>query len=569
MAPRVPTFGLIGLAVLLVGGCSTALRSVGERRADTPAAPDTTAAASPSAYWNSATIYFLLTDRFQNDDPGNDRALGRAHDGRLLRNFEGGDLAGVRRRIEAGYFDSLGVNAIWLTPFVEQIHGSVDEGSGKTYGFHGYWTRDWTAVDPALGTREELGALVDAAHRHGIRVLMDGVINHTGPVTAQDPPWPDDWVRTGPNCAYRDYATTVDCTLVATLSDIRTDRDAPVELPPSLVEKWRQEGRLEAERASVDAFFRRTGYPRAPRYYVIKWLTDWVREFGFDGYRLDTAKHFEAAVSAELKREAEQAFGDWKRAHPAQVLDGLPFYMVGEVYGWEPSQGRSYDYGDRTVDFFANGYDALLNFGFKGDTAGSLDGLFTRYSATLNDGALRGVAILNYISSHDDSSPYDRERRDPLGAGTRLLLAPGGAQIYYGDELARPLVVPGAEGDANLRSLMNWGDLEGGGSTAAVLHHWRTLGRFRRAHPAVGAGVHRTLQARPYIFSRTLATGGRVDRVLVAMDQGEGAKTIPVFGVFPEGAELVDGYSGVTSRVRDGKVSITTGLGLVLLSERR
>ena len=122
---------------------------------------------------------------------------------------------------------------------------------------------------------------------------------------------------------------------------------------------------------------------------------------------------------------------------------------------------------------------------------------------------------------------------------------PGGAQIYYGDELARPLQVAGAEGDANLRSFMNWGDLERGGATAEVLEHWRKLGRFRRAHPAVGAGVHRTLQAKPYIFSRTLESGGRVDRVLVAMDQGEGAKTIPVFGVFPEGTELVDAYSGV------------------------
>ena len=563
MAPRVPTLGLIGLTLLLTGGCSSAVRSVGERGADT------SAALSPSAFWNSATIYFLLPDRFQNGDPGNDRALGRAHDGGLLRNFEGGDLAGVRRRIDEGYFDSLGVSAIWMTPFVEQIHGSVDEGSGKTYGFHGYWTRDWTAVDPALGTRDDLRALVDAAHRHGIRVIMDAVINHTGPVTAQDPPWPDDWVRTGPNCSYRDYATTVDCTLVATLPDIRTDRDDPVDLPPALVEKWRQEGRLDAERASLDAFFQRTGYPRAPRYYVIKWLTDWVRELGFDGYRIDTAKHFEASVSAELKKEADLAFADWKRAHPAQALDGLPFYMVGEVYGWQPGQGRAYDFGDRTVDFFANGYDALINFGFKGDTAGSLDGLFTRYSAALQDGALRAVAVLNYISSHDDGSPYDPERRDPLGAGTRLLLAPGGAQIYYGDELARPLVVPGAKGDANLRSFMNWEDLERGGATTVVLRHWRTLGRFRRAHPAVGAGVHRTLQARPYIFSRTLETGGRADRVLVAMDQGEGAKTIRVFGVFRDGAELVDGYSGVGGIVRDGRLSLTTGSGLVLLAEHR
>jgi alpha-amylase len=523
----------------------------------------------PAGFWNSATVYFLLTDRFQNGNPANDRALGRAQDGAVLRNFEGGDLAGVLRRIEEGYFDSLGVTAIWMTPFVEQIHAGVDEGTGKTYAFHGYWTRDWTAVDPALGTRDELRAVVDAAHRHGIRVLMDAVINHTGPVTPQDPPWPDNWVRTGPNCSYKSYTTTVDCTLVATLPDIRTDRDDPVELPPLLIEKWRQEGRLDAERASLDTFFQRTGYPHAPRYYVIKWLTDWVRDLGFDGYRLDTAKHFGPPVSAELKREAERAFGDWKRTHPTQVLDGLPFYMVGEVYGWEPSQGRAYNFGDRTVDFFANGYDALINFGFKSDTTGSLDGLFTRYSAALSDGRLRGVAILNYVSSHDDGSPYDVDRKDPLGAGTRLLLAPGGAQIYYGDELARLLKVQGAEGDANLRSFMNWGDLERGGITTRILEHWRKLGRFRRAHPAVGAGVHRTLQAKPYIFSRTLESGGRVDRVLVAMDQGESAKTIPVFGVFPDGTELVDAYSGAGGTVRDGKASLTTGSGLVLLAEPR
>jgi alpha-amylase len=112
---------------------------------------------------------------------------------------------------------------------------------------------------------------------------------------------------------------------------------------------------------------------------------------------------------------------------------------------------------------------------------------------------------------------------------------------------------------------MNWGDLERGSITAEVLKHWQKVGRFRREHPAVGAGVHRTHQAKPYVFSRSLATGGRTDRVLVAMDQGEGAKTIPVFGVFPDGTELVDAYSGVSGTVRNGAVSLTTGSGLVLL----
>ena len=554
----------VAASALLLFGCGQRNPGAGVQ---TEVAPF--AASDPALYWNNATIYFLLTDRFQNADPTNDGALGRSRDGAVLRSFEGGDLAGVRQRLETGYFDSLGVAAIWLTPFVEQVHGSVDEGTGKTYGYHGYWTRDWTAVDPVLGTRDDLRALVDAAHRHGIRVLMDAVINHTGPETPLDPRWPDDWVRRNPNCSYRDYLTTVRCNLVATLPDLLTERDAPVELPPTLVEKWRQEGRLERERAGLDAFFARTGYPRAPRYYVIKWLTDWVREFGFDGYRVDTAKHFEEGVSAELKREAEQAFADWKRAHPAQVLDSLPFYMVGEVYGFGIGPSRAYNYGDRSVDFFAHGYDALINFGFKAEAAHSLDSLFARYSSALRSGSLRGVAILNYVTSHDDGSPYDLDRKDPFGAGTRLLLAPGGAQIYYGDELARPLRVEGARGDANLRSFMNWGDLERGGRTADILRHWRTLGRFRQAHPAVGAGVHRQLQAKPYIFSRTLELNGRLDHVLVALDQGSGAKRVPVFGVFPEGTGLVDAYSGATGTVRNGRIALTTPFGLLLLSERR
>jgi alpha-amylase len=563
MTHMIRAVALVGLGALVPAACRHAAPrpDVGSRTV-APAR-----AADPAVFWNGATVYFLLTDRFQDGDSSNDRALGRAPDGAVLRSFQGGDLQGVLRRLEEGYFDSLGVTAIWMTPFVEQIHGSVDEGTGRTYGYHGYWTRDWTAVDPALGTRDDLRAVVDAAHRHGIRILMDAVINHTGPATAQDPPWPDDWVRTGPNCAYRDYASTVHCTLVATLPDVRTERDDPVELPAALVEKWRREGRLEREQASLDSFFVRTGYPRAPRYYIIKWLTDWVRELGIDGYRVDTAKHFGETVSAELKAEAQRAFDDWKRAHPTQVLDGQPFYMVGEVYGWESSQGREYSFGDRTVDFFSHGYDGLINFGFKRDAAGSLDSLFTRYSAALHGGALRGVAILNYLSSHDDGGPYDRDRRDPLGAGTRLLLAPGGAQIYYGDELARPLRVEGAEGDANLRSTMNWGDLDRGGSTAEILRHWRSLGQFRRAHPAVGAGEHRRLQGRPYIFSRTLKTHGRTDRVVVAMDQRRGPKTIPVFGVFPDGAELADAYSGVTGTVRNGAIMLTTPFTLVLLGE--
>ena len=72
--------------------------------------------------WDNATVYFLLTDRFNNADPANDHAYGRKDDAATLRGFMGGDLAGVTAKIKAGYFTELGVDALWITPPVEQIH---------------------------------------------------------------------------------------------------------------------------------------------------------------------------------------------------------------------------------------------------------------------------------------------------------------------------------------------------------------------------------------------------------------------------------------------------------------
>ncbi|MCL7983904.1 MAG: alpha-amylase family glycosyl hydrolase [marine benthic group bacterium] len=551
----------MGLTCLVLSACGSGIGTRAVHRA-----PGVESLASdPSAFWNSATVYFLLTDRFFNGDPSNDLALGRPQDGAVLRSYMGGDLEGVLVKLEEGWFDSLGVSAIWMTPFLEQIQGSVDEGTGKTYAFHGYWTKDWTAVEPALGTVDDLRALVDAAHARGIRVILDAIINHTGPVTPLDPQWPDEWVRTGPRCAYDSYERTVPCTLVDNLPDIRTERSEPVELPPELLAKWEREGRLETEMAELDAWFDRTGYPRAPRYYLVKWLSDWVRELGFDGYRVDTARNFDEEAALDLKREGESAFADWRRANPEKVIDDLPFHMFGEVYGYDAESGREFDFGDRTVDYFDYGYDGLINFGLKNRDGRSTDQLFGRYSALLNGGALEGVSILSYISSHDDSAPWDPERESPFEAAVRLLLAPGGAQIYYGDELSRPLSVEGAEGDANLRSFMNWEDLGRGGETEAILAHWRKLARFRADHPAVGAGEHVRLSGSPWIFSRTLKRSGSEDRVLIAVGLEPGRVTVPVFGVFSEGVELEDSYTGDRTIVSEGEVTLVTESGIVLL----
>ncbi|HDS07863.1 MAG TPA: hypothetical protein ENO05_09575 [Bacteroides sp.] len=519
--------------------------------------------------WENASVYFLLTDRFLNGDPSNDVNFDRTEETAVMRGFEGGDFRGVIGKLEEGYFDSLGVTALWLTPYFEQVHGSTDEGTGVTYGYHGYWTRDWTRMDPNYGTEAELEELIRKAHERGIRILMDVVINHTGPVTEKDPVWPGEWVRTGPPCRFNSYETTVSCTLVENLPDIRTGSDHPVELPAHLILKWEQEGRLGEELAELEAFFERTGFPRAPRFFIIKWLTDLVRRYGIDGYRLDTAKHVEESVWSELGEEARAAFDEWKREHPGLVLDDNGFFMVGEVYGYGISSGSDFDFGDRQVDYFSHGMQGLINFEFKHSCNQPFEELFSSYSLML-EGDLEGKSVLNYIASHDDGGPFDRERTRPMEAGIKLLLCPGSSQIYYGDESSRMLEVPGAVGDANLRGPMNWDEIESGGTRNGirvrdVLEHYRRLGRFRRDHPAVGAGIHRQLSRSPYMFSRIYAEEGYADRVVVGLDLSPGRKKLKLEGMFSDGTLLTDYYSGTRAMVRKGRVVLDTPGRTVLL----
>ena len=523
--------------------------------------------------WENATVYFLLTDRFYRQSPATAHAYGRLQDGAPLRSFMGGNLAGITAKIKQGYFQKLGVNVIWLTPPVEQIHGATDEGNGKTYGFHGYWAADFTQVDAALGTSNDMRELVETAHAHGIRILLDVVLNHVGPATNVDPLWPAAWIRTEPVCTYKDIPSTVSCALVKGLPDIRTENNDNVDLPPALVAKWKAEGRYETEVQELDTFFSRTGYPRAPRYYLMKWHTDWIRKYGVDGFRADTVKHVEPDVWKEFKQVASSAYEEWKQQHPAQKLGNEPFYMTAEVYGYGLNQGLNFVMdGGSKINFFEHGFDSLINFGFKSDAKKDPDALFSSYSKKLQ-GELQHHSILNYISSHDDMQPFDVDRQSALDAGTKLLLSPGAAQIYYGDETARDIHVNGAEGDATLRSMMNWDELQNnvsrnGIDIQEVLTHWQKLGMFRHDHVAIGAGSHQKLSDHPYTFQRTYQDHGISDKVVVALNlPTNDVNTISVAGVFDNGQTLRDYYSGNTAVVIDGKVNFQSKSAIALIAQ--
>jgi len=538
-----------------------------------PVKPSPSAAApvrAPGSFADNPIIYFVMTDRFANGDPSNDHSYGRTRETDPkadVGTFHGGDLRGLTAKLEAGWFDKLGVNALWITAPYEQIHGWVVGGDKefKHYAYHGYYALDYTLLDQNMGTPADLHALVDAAHARGIRILFDVVMNHPGYLdiqTARDLNvkvlwpgaekatltdyhqlidynnfafgdwWGRAWVRAGLP-GYMDPGRDDLTMQLAYLPDFRTESKEPVSLPKFLKNK---PGTRAVDLPNTTV-----------RGYLVAWLTDWVRTYGIDGFRCDTVKHVEPEAWAELKQASVKALAAWKAEHAQQKIDDAPFWMVGELWGHGPARGPLHDHG----------FDAMINFEFQHRAASAVaggmtevDALFTEYAAMQ---AGKPAQMLNYISSHD-TELFDRKRL--VAAGSVLLLAPGAVQIYYGDEVARaPGVMPATDQQQATRSDMPWDHVD-----AAVLSHWRTLGSFRARHVAVAHGAHAKLSAKPYVFSRVDGT----DKVVIGLEVPAGT-VMPVAPVFAEGQTLADPYSGATYVVHGGKVTIERAARAVLL----
>ncbi|WKB52959.1 alpha-amylase family glycosyl hydrolase [Eleftheria terrae] len=556
------------LATGLLAGCAGAPPSA---PGSEPAVAGTaTGRAGPASgsFADNPIVYFVVTDRFHNGNPSNDHAYGRQKDGgQEIGTFHGGDLKGLTLKLREGWFKQLGVNALWITAPYEQIRGWVVGGDKafKHYGYHGYYALDYTVLDQNMGTPQELREMVDEAHAQGIRVLFDVVLNHPGYLDLQtarellprvvwpgseqatlrdyhsyidynNPAladwWGSDWIRAS-LAGYKEEGGRDDLTMqVAFLPDFRTEDPAPVKLPAFL--------RRKPGTAAADL-------PQTPvRGYLVHWLTQWVRDYGIDGFRADTVKHVEPQAWLELKRSATLALADWKARHPDRKIDDAPFWMVGEYWG----------HGPRRSEWHDAGFDALIDFEFqqRGASFARPEALFADYARIY--AGRPGFSNLAYLSSHD-TTLFDRSRL--FEAGSALLLAPGGVQIYYGDETARPAgPAPASDAQQATRSDMNWSTAD-----TALLAHWRKLGSFRARHVALARGRHQMLQEEPYVFSRVDATSG--DRVVVALPV-PGRLALPVGDVFPEGEVLHEAYSGQTLRVKDGRVQLDAGR--VVLLER-
>lgn len=582
------------------------VRSAGAERAYTVNVKTPLVVRSEHFSWKNATIYFVITDRFYNGDTSNDKSYHRQRGGNYpdFATFHGGDIKGLTQKLD--YLDKLGVNAIWITAPYEQMHGWT---GGKDdqfphYAFHGYYALDWTYMDRNMGTVEEFREFVTEAHRRGIRVVMDIVLNHTGYSTLDDcvdydfgnfngtptagwmpssgkyTMWSSDndvsfnadtqgkwgnwwgqWVRAFGDRSWASEAGFApeggdNYTMsLAGLPDVVTEKTASVAIPPFLKEKWEQENSgdyLNYRLPNLDTW--RLDNAGSPADYIIHWLAGWVEEFGIDGFRCDTAKHVELSRWKQLKEACNAALTAWRGSSRADEYAKNwtdNFWMTGECFGWQ--------HGD-TGYFTQGGFDSMINFAFnssegsQGRTPGIDD---WRYYANFCNGS-NGRQVLNYVSSHDTGlhRPGDQKK-----VATMFLLCPGGAQIYYGDETSRPMMSGCGDQSMATRSDFNWDAVDNADNL-----HWQKIGQFRRRNPAVGAGRQTDLGGDTY--ARTFTDGDYSNAVVIKLNTQAGQSyTVNVGSAFAEGAKVMDGYNTQNSAtVSAGKVTMTAS-GPVLLIE--
>ncbi len=578
--------GTVLSAACLLSGTATA--GTIASTASLPVSAATSAGDASTFSWDNATVYFLLTDRFYNGNQSNDNSYGRvktvAGDSRAT--FHGGDFAGITQKINEGYFDDLGVNAIWLSAPYEQLHGYIIGDNFAHYSYHGYYVTDYTETDANFGTKEEFRTMVDTAHEHGIRIVLDIVMNHAGYNNMIDMNeynygtlldgwktvydagdlanyhkkidyessaadwarwWGPDWVRSGLP-GYTQGGGDDRTRTLEGLPDFKTEQTSQVSIPQFLITKWTQEGTLSAKQAKYGTSNTVTGF-------ISSWLAEWVREYGVDGFRCDTAKHVDYASWNQLKTTCVAALKEWKANNPTKKLDDLDFWMTGECW----------DHGSYKDAYYTEGgFDSMINFETQGGgylNSGSIAGVYENYAGKINSDP--SFNLLSYISSHDTVLA----RGDQYYLGSALLMLPGGVQIYYGDETCRPLV-PGiaVTGDGHaVRSDMNWDSMD-----KDVLAHWQKVGTFRHDHISVGAGANVSLTASSGVgFGRTYSKNGITDTVAAVIAASANTSvTLDVSDLWPNGTTLTNYYDDSSATVTGGKITFNSGAhGTILIAE--
>ncbi|MEU5724948.1 pullulanase-type alpha-1,6-glucosidase [Micromonospora sp. NPDC047738] len=605
---------LVSSLVLTLVGVPVAVHQMSADGSDRAAVPDVLAAANapqwsqePSAEAllkagsNSARaeqFYFVLPDRFANGDKRNDTGgltgdrLTTGLDPKDKGFYHGGDLKGLIDKLD--YIQGLGTTAIWLAPIFKNrpVQGT---GADVSAGYHGYWITDFTQVDPHFGTNEELTKLVDLAHRRGIKVYLDIIVNHTadiiryaenryGYVDKQTAPYRDAQGRAFEDRNYadgtRDFPQVNEKSFPYTPT-FASAADAKVKVPAWLNDPTmyhnRGDSTFAGENSEYGDFFGLddlwTERPEVVR-GMIDIYAQWITRAGVDGFRLDTVKHsnldFWPQFSRGIQRAAEKA--------------GKPdFFMFGEVYSADQEIESTY--------VRQGGLPATLDFSFQeaargytaaGGSAKTLADLYARDDlyAARDTGANR---LTTFLGNHDmgrigsfiaaaGGDDASQLRRDQL-AHQLMFLTRGQPVVYSGDE--QGFTGPGGDKDARQDMFASQvpdyldDDLIGTTRTHAGDQYdtghplYRTiaeLGRLRQAHPALRDGIQVTRYAADgpgvFAFSRILPTD-RTEYV-VAVNNAASAQTVTV-DTWSADATFTGVYGGAATATAgaDGKLSVT------------
>ncbi|MEW5988835.1 MAG: alpha-amylase family glycosyl hydrolase [Chloroflexota bacterium] len=515
------------------------------------------------SWMQDAVIYQVFPDRFRNGNPANDPMSGRLIYGPttcngypfggapecvvelrtdwldLPRNpgygldFFGGDLQGVIDKLP--YLADLGINVLYLNPIFEASSN------------HGYDTNDYYNVRAYFGDNALFDTLIAQANSYGIRIILDGVFNHTG----SDSKYIDGYGRN------RWPLDTGACEAAASpyrpwFKSGNHGRDAcdggwgwqgwyGFETIPELLE-------IDA----VKDFFFRGGSPQSPAAVSV---TEYWLDKGIAGWRFDVAQDISHTWWQEMRLYLKTVYGS------DDVL------MLGEVTG-------GCDWGLYQSYVNQNELDSVMNYCFRdwavsfanGNAPSSFDSSFNSFRALFPPSPWQ--AMMNLVDSHDSTRVLNLlgENKDRLKLLVILQMTlPGAPSVYYGDEVGLS-----GGGDPDNRRTYPWADL-GGNPDLALFDHYKTLIAIRRAHSALRGGDMATLLVSDANHLYSYYRWDETEQVVVALNNGTSAATaaIPVSTYLPDGATLTDALNGGSYTVSGGLLAVPLAAqwGAILVSQ--
>ena len=467
--------------------------------------------------WDEAVVYFMMTDRFFDGNESNNKASGTDTYGDNPGLYHGGDFAGVTAKLD--YLQDLGVNTIWLTPIVENIAGVTVTDEGKedvpyNAAYHGYWASDFTKLNPTMGTTEEFKTMISEAHKRGMRIMVDIVVNHAG------------------------YGTE------STFADMLRDKSV-------------SEGDIKSWQSDLPDFATENADVRAK---LVEWQTSWMKNYGVDYFRVDTVKHVDSTTWAALKNSTTEV-------NPS-------FKMIGEYYGaGYASNGSTLGSGQMDADLDFDFNDQATSF-VSGNIS-SVESFLSSRNTALNNAYMTGQFLSShdedgFKASLMNGKQYteDKATSAALVAATLQLTAKGIPVIYYGEEV-------GLSGLNNYPYQTNRYDMDFSKATKdnVTYQHYKNLLSIRNAYTDVFARGSRKVVASSNeegydVVSRSY--GGTT--LYVGMNIKDTAKEVKVPVSLAAGTEVKDLYSGATYTVGSDKtVAVTIPAakdgGTVILTE--